>query len=280
MTTANHSTYHTAELTVCTATGEVRGPNNQSIRLSPVNLRVLLVLLNNGNRVSSRQQLFDVVWPNQVVSEDALTKCISDLRNQLKDLTPINPLINTIPKKGYRWLPEVNDADQHQMIQMAPTRNQAWTAKLKRLILAVLTLMLLMWILLASIKWYTQPNTTPLVILPTQVINQAPSSSQHPHMDVAAILKQAALRHENLNFLSQYAIESHQGNPFPHFSHEFGVQWFIESEVYLVGTRLQVTLNLVDARTALVIHSVQYAGPNQNHIEKVCEDFMGFVADL
>ena len=56
---------------------------------------------------------FDRVWPNQVVGEDALTKSVSEVRNTLEKLDGDRKFIQTIPKKGYQWLPEVEGEAEH-----------------------------------------------------------------------------------------------------------------------------------------------------------------------
>ncbi|MBY0573308.1 MAG: winged helix-turn-helix domain-containing protein, partial [Undibacterium sp.] len=79
----------------------------EDIRLGPINMQVLVVLLNQQGQVVSRNQLFEQVWKNQIVSDDTLTRCISDLRALLGHHQTHAPLIQTLPKRGYRWLPEV-----------------------------------------------------------------------------------------------------------------------------------------------------------------------------
>lgn len=274
----NNDNYHTAQLIISAASGEIKGTNQQSTRLGPVPLRVLLLLLKNAGQICSRQQLFDAVWPNQVISEDALTKCISDLRTQLKPLTPETPLIHTIPKKGYRWLPSVQlgHADIEQSLSSNVT--SPWLNRIKLMALGLVAFWLLTWGWLATLSLLNQPSTTPLVILPTQFTNPKQRPFDPLAMDVATLLKNAALQHDDLPFLSQHAIESHQGSPFPHFKHEFGVQWFIESEVQITDSQIQVTLNLVDAKTALVTHSTQQAFVNQEQLTAMCQEFIHFIA--
>src|SRR5690554_5062969 len=100
--------YLSADLLICSNSGEVR-QGKQSIRLSPVNMRVLIVLIEHAGKTVTRQEIFDQVWPNQVVSDDALTRAIADLRAQLKPLTFETSLIKTRPKVGYSWQPAAKE---------------------------------------------------------------------------------------------------------------------------------------------------------------------------
>jgi DNA-binding winged helix-turn-helix (wHTH) protein len=76
-------------------------------RLGPVNMAVLTLLIEQQGQVVSRRALFDSVWKNQIVSDDVLTRSISDIRSQLSKYSKIK-LIETLPKRGYRWLPDVS----------------------------------------------------------------------------------------------------------------------------------------------------------------------------
>ncbi|WP_154224187.1 winged helix-turn-helix domain-containing protein [Marinicella rhabdoformis] len=288
--TGQHN-YFSAQLQINTQTGEVRHAtgNDASVRLSPVNCRVLLVLIQNAGKAVSRQQLFDAVWPNQVVSDDALTRCISDLRAQLKPLTEVTPLIGTIPKVGYRWLSDVtenqtnpnddNDGD-NKSIGEAPNneKESLWSRQLKPMLWALGLLLLLVWSLMAGLYWWFQPTGTSVVILPTQSVS--PAINGQSVSDVAHHLKQATKVHDNINYLSQFAVQSHNGSPFPYFSHEFGVRWFIESRIEHQATGQRLTLNLIDAKTALVTYSQQFTITPETSLDVHCQSFIDFVAGL
>ncbi|RWE06530.1 MAG: hypothetical protein EOS61_20305 [Mesorhizobium sp.] len=70
----------------------------------PVDVRartfsLLVFLVEHANRVVSRDEIFDVVWKGLVVTDDALTQTIRDLRNVLGDERAT--LIKTVAKRGY-----------------------------------------------------------------------------------------------------------------------------------------------------------------------------------
>ncbi|WP_099019923.1 winged helix-turn-helix domain-containing protein [Marinicella litoralis] len=277
--------YLTAQIQIAASTSEVTGKvsgKQEVVRLSPVNMRVLLVLLKNAENVASRQQLFDEVWPNQVVSDDALTRCISDLRSQLKPLTQMNQLIGTIPKVGYRWLPPVKLMDEDHAPDIFPQTKKHWQQIAKTAVLALLAFMLMTWGILGLINWLEKPTTVPMIILPTEVIQPSIKTppSQITGLQITNALKIAALNQNKLQFLTPYAVKSHQGNPFPYFNHEFGVKWFIESQISHQQGKSQVTLNLVDAKTALVIYSDQRHIENIDDIKRQSKDFMSFIVEL
>jgi DNA-binding winged helix-turn-helix (wHTH) protein len=278
MSQDNNQFYNSAGLLINISTGEVAGPSGQ-LRLSPVNSRVLNALLQEAEKAVSRQQLFDRVWPNQVVSDDALTRSISDLRSQLKSLSTTEPLIETIPKVGYRWKPAL-ETDGQVLNDSKPNKTTFWAQNLKPMLVALVILMLLLWSLLGWLYYGAQTNSMPLIILPTAYSQDNQSANTAIKTDVADCLKQAVMQHDDMQYLSSYALDSHAGSPFPYYSHEFGVRWFIESQLSQTAEQRSLTLNLIDARTALVMYSQQHLFNQDIELEAHCQNFIAFVAEL
>jgi len=74
---------------------------NTSRRIEPKVMSVLLQLAAQARRVVSKDEILRAVWPDTIVGEDALTRCISVLRHILGD-DPHNPrFIKTVSKVGY-----------------------------------------------------------------------------------------------------------------------------------------------------------------------------------
>lgn len=71
------------------------------IALRPKTFAVLRYLVENSGRLVSKDELFDSVWPNLTVTDDALVQSIGELRRALKD--DGSHLIRTIPRRGYRF---------------------------------------------------------------------------------------------------------------------------------------------------------------------------------
>ncbi len=77
---------------------------DETVRLEPKVMGVLTHLAARAGNVVSRDELLDAVWPDVVVTENALSRCVSDLRRALGDDPRTPTLIETIPKTGYRML--------------------------------------------------------------------------------------------------------------------------------------------------------------------------------
>lgn len=84
---------------------------DQSHRLEPKIMQVLLYLANRPGQVVSRVELLDQIWAEAIVVDVVLTRAISELRNIFQD-DPYHPkYIETIPKSGYRLIAAVHSVD-------------------------------------------------------------------------------------------------------------------------------------------------------------------------
>lgn len=84
---------------------ELRGPDDEVIKLRPKTFDMLSLFVANSGRVLSKQQLMDEIWPNVHVSEDSLFKCIRELRTALGDSE--RQLIKLVSGHGYLFEAEV-----------------------------------------------------------------------------------------------------------------------------------------------------------------------------
>ena len=77
------------------------------VSLTPKVFQTLLVLVENRSRVMSKAELFESLWPHQVVEEANLTQTISMLRKALEEATYGKRYIATFHGHGYRFVEPV-----------------------------------------------------------------------------------------------------------------------------------------------------------------------------
>jgi DNA-binding winged helix-turn-helix (wHTH) protein len=83
----------------CLSSGERR-------RLEPRLMHLLCILASAPGTVFSRDQLIRMIWPRVVVTENSLTRAVSELRKILESTGADKTIIHTIPKTGYRLSPD------------------------------------------------------------------------------------------------------------------------------------------------------------------------------
>ncbi|MEZ4698169.1 MAG: winged helix-turn-helix domain-containing protein [Rhodothermales bacterium] len=81
------------------------------VRVEPKVMALLEVLAEHAGATLSREFLLENVWPDVVVTEDALSRAVSKLRRALDDDAQSPEYVETIPKGGYRLIASVDRLD-------------------------------------------------------------------------------------------------------------------------------------------------------------------------
>jgi eukaryotic-like serine/threonine-protein kinase len=81
------------------------------VPLAPKVFDTLLVLVMNSGLVLEKEELLRAIWPDSFVEESNLAQNISQLRKALGEGTAEQRLIETIPKRGYRFVAEVRKVE-------------------------------------------------------------------------------------------------------------------------------------------------------------------------
>lgn len=76
-------------------------------RITPRAFEVLVYLIEARQRVVEKQELFEQVWKDSFVSDNALTRIVKEIRHVIGDDATAPRYIETIPKRGYRFIGEL-----------------------------------------------------------------------------------------------------------------------------------------------------------------------------
>src|SRR5499427_3858553 len=89
---------------VDTGSGELRKRGDR-VKLSPQPFRVLELLVRHGGEVLTRAEIRDRIWSDSFVDfEQGLNFCIRQIREALGDTAESPRFIETLPRRGYRFL--------------------------------------------------------------------------------------------------------------------------------------------------------------------------------
>ena len=96
---------------------------NREVPLTPKVFDTLLVLLENSSHVLTKKELMQQVWPDSFVEENNLAQNISILRKALGAGKEGEHYIQTVPKRGYRFVADVRSTgDEESLIVRERTR--------------------------------------------------------------------------------------------------------------------------------------------------------------
>ncbi len=82
---------------------------SELIALEPQVFDLLIYLIQNRDRVVTKDDILDAVWGGRIVSESALTTRINAVRKAVGDSGAAQRLIRTLPRKGVRFVGEVQE---------------------------------------------------------------------------------------------------------------------------------------------------------------------------
>jgi predicted ATPase/class 3 adenylate cyclase len=76
----------------------LRTPSGE-VKLRPKSFEVLRYLVENAQRVVTKEEVISTIWSSVTVTEESLTRCISEVRRALGDES--QQILKTVPKRGY-----------------------------------------------------------------------------------------------------------------------------------------------------------------------------------
>lgn len=103
--------------------------DEEEVQLEPKVMEVLLCLADRSDKTVTKDQFKDEVWTETVVTDDVVSRCISELRKVFDD-DPNDPsYIETIRKTGYRLIapvrrPEASDLAPTDEVEGASLRSE------------------------------------------------------------------------------------------------------------------------------------------------------------
>jgi DNA-binding winged helix-turn-helix (wHTH) protein/tetratricopeptide (TPR) repeat protein len=78
------------------------------VQVSPKSVDLLLYLVARPSSLVSKEELFRALWPDVAVTDNALTQAVSELRQALGD-DPAKPrYVQTVARRGYRFIASVS----------------------------------------------------------------------------------------------------------------------------------------------------------------------------
>src|SRR5262245_6953107 len=94
-----------------------------AVPLPPKVFDALLLFVSRSGQVLSKDELLSRLWPGAIVEESNLTQSVYALRKALGDRPDGHPYIETLPRRGYRFVAEVNESARRA--PSAPVRSLA-----------------------------------------------------------------------------------------------------------------------------------------------------------
>src|SRR5262245_30124099 len=105
--------------------------DGEAVPLPPRVFDTLLLLVRNSGRALDKDVLMKELWPDTFVEEVNLAQHISILRKALGESRTEPQYIETIPRRGYRFLPKVNEVADERIELEAGPKQRPWRKPLR-----------------------------------------------------------------------------------------------------------------------------------------------------
>src|SRR4051812_17792762 len=86
---------------------EVRRRDGSALNLSPRLFNALLLFVEHPGELLDKEALMRALWPGLVVDENSLSQVVSGLRRALADDPVASHYIQTLPRRGFRFVAAV-----------------------------------------------------------------------------------------------------------------------------------------------------------------------------
>lgn len=94
----------------------------QPVPLPPKIFDILKLLVEDSGHLLGKDELMRAVWPDSFVEEGNLTRNISTLRTVLGEKPEGHQYIETVPKRGYRFIAEVREVNEVDESLTSPSK--------------------------------------------------------------------------------------------------------------------------------------------------------------
>lgn len=244
--------------------------------LEPKVMAVLKTLAAANGELIEREELIARVWPNQVISNDALNNCIANLRRQLAMKGIETEYIKTIPKQGYQltssvvWLnPESSIASNKIVSQSSRSALlKKYPTALVLLIVLLPLILLIVFFLDGSEKQVNGgEKTVSIAVLRFEVFDDTRSLENFADGLAEELIHQLTsipdLKVVARSTSFQYRASTHS---LKQLNELMSVDYFVEGSVRKEQQKKRITIQLIDAKSGYHLWSQVFEAEKQSQL--------------
>jgi len=222
--------------------------NGMLLHSEPQVIELLALLVENSNRLVSKDEINQSIWRGRIVSESALSSRIKSLRHLLGDTGKKQQYVRTVHKRGFRFVAAVTPAELNDgaLRSMSTTKPQA--------------------IPMAS---PTDDSLTPSVETNIQkpVVAVLPFSNLSGDTDqeyfadaITADIITHLSKHRWLQVIARNTMLGYKGKAIDvrELAKQLNATYVVEGSMQRAGNRIRVAANLIEAKTSHQLWSDRY----------------------
>ena len=259
--------------------------NGRKVKVQGQPVQILAMLLEQPGELVTREELRNKLWPGDtfVDFEHSLNAAVKRLRQALHDSAENPRFVETLARRGYRFIAEVASAegarvsvpepatnnvleeDDREQLEVAEktarANHQHWALawKISGLALLVISALVAVWILRS--RSVASPAIRSLAVLPLESLSSDPSQEYFADGMTDELITDLG-QISALRVISRTSIMQYKGvrKPLPQIARELNVDAVIEGTVLRSGDQVRITAQLIRASDDRHLWSHSYEG--------------------
>lgn len=238
------------------------------IRLQGQPFLVLCVLLDHAREVVTREELQRQLWPDDTLVDfdHGLNKAIAKLRDALDDSKSTAALIQTLPRRGYRFTAEVNwiyprTASPALEAPIVSRRTIPTRILIGSAVVLGLLLMATIWIDRNAIEDWVQrrPVVRSVAVLPLSNLSNDPEQ-EYLTEGIAEELITDLSYAKSLRVIPLVSSKTFKGSPLPvpQIADKLNVDALIMGTVVRTNDTIRITIHIVNAKPERQLWAASY----------------------
>jgi TolB-like protein/DNA-binding winged helix-turn-helix (wHTH) protein len=270
--------------------------NGKNVHIEPKVMEVLVCLAGRPGETISKEKLLEVVWSGTFVTDDVLTRCVSELRRVFEDDPRQSRFIQTIPKRGYRLIAPIAPVTAlGPALALRPSERsysavnspKAPSAIRKAVVIGAATVVFAALLLAVDVKnvrghlskLYGTPKISSLAVLPLTSLSADPNQEYFSDGLTDALTTELS-QISSVRVISRTSAERYRNTnkPLSQVARELGVNGIVEGTVQKSGDSIRVTAQLIYAPDDRHLWARSYERDSQN-VLALEQDIARAVAD-
>lgn len=231
------------------------------IQVGPQVFDLLLHLVQNRERVVSKDDLLQAVWGGRIVSESTVTSHINAVRKAICDTGDTQRLVKTVARKGFRFVGEVTEAPDHGDDSFAVA-----AATVEDVPLAVPPL----------------PDKPSIAVLPFHNLSNDPEQEYFADGVVEDIITGLSrIRWLLVIARNSSFVYKKQAVDVKEIGRALGVRYVLEGSMRKAGQKVRITGQLIDTTTGTHLWAERFEGSLDDIFElqdRITEEVVGAIA--
>jgi TolB-like protein/DNA-binding winged helix-turn-helix (wHTH) protein/Tfp pilus assembly protein PilF len=257
----------------------------QAVPIPPKDIETLIVLVERAGHIVGKDELLEKVWPGVFIEENNLARRIFNLRQVLGEGPDGRKYIETVAKRGYRFVGSVRErgegadslasatatSDSHQHTARADRWRRAWAWALAAVLLVAASLF-------AQHFWRarnTSPQRLMLAVLPFENLSGDANEDYFADgLTEEMIVQLGQVQPTKLGVIARTSTVryKHTNESIAQIGQELGVGYVLEGSVRRGGGRVRITAKLIQAAQQTHVWAETY--------ERSLDDVLGIQREI